>query len=449
MNMQNIGKQNWNDLMGKLCFMGFVLLFFSTVLNAQQTFSNFQELLAFADQQNLAAQTGEIKVLQAQKARLAAIAAIPDPVLNNALNFTNNTKLPVNLFPAEAFGGQKGEYREVQTGVQYNTAIATNLDIKLLNWEGWQNLKLAKLNIVISQTDKLLNQRNLYENLAGVYFNIVQLQAQLEITRRNWETADTLCAIAERKYQQGIAKQQDVNDSRVNQINIQENARQMEFLIKQQYLALKILADIPDETAIAIVEKTAPEATAIRPEILPGDVNVRHFQLKEQSSQLSLRKTNRAFLPTVSFVANNSYNLYNPDFSVFSGNWIHSQYIGLRMNVNLPTANTVANRSNARFALLLSQKEREQAQIQSTLEHQQRVVEWDKTVSQKQAYAQVLNLQRDTYFKNKNLYEEGIQGIDRTLTSFTAMLNAEYNLIASQVSVALAAAKIDIKNKFQ
>lgn len=65
MNMQNMGKQNWNDLMGKLCFMGFVLLFFSTVLNAQQTFSNFQELLAYADQQNLAAQTGDIKILQA------------------------------------------------------------------------------------------------------------------------------------------------------------------------------------------------------------------------------------------------------------------------------------------------------------------------------------------------------------------------------------------------
>ena len=65
MNMQNMGKHKWNDLIGKLCFMGFVLLFFSTVLNAQQTFSNFQELLAFADPKKLAAQTGEIKILLA------------------------------------------------------------------------------------------------------------------------------------------------------------------------------------------------------------------------------------------------------------------------------------------------------------------------------------------------------------------------------------------------
>jgi hypothetical protein len=76
------------------------------------------------------------------------------------------------------------------------------------------------------------------------------------------------------------------------------------------------------------------------------------------------------------------------------------------------------------------------------------VTDREKVAAQQATNVEILAIQRDTYFKNRNLYTEGVQGIDRTLASFTAMVNAEYNLIATQVSLALAQAKIDIHNKF-
>jgi outer membrane protein len=415
---------------------------------AQHIFNSFEELCAFADTKNKTAQSGEIKLQQARKAKLAAMAAIPDPVLNNSLNFTDNTRLPVNLFPAEAFGGNEGEYREVQTGVRFNTAISSNLDIKLLNLEGWQNVKLAKLNVEIAETDNRLNAKNLHENLAATYYNIVQLQAQLESTRRSLLVADTLLQVAENKFREGMARQQDVNDARINQLNTAENARQIGFLMEQQYLSLKILADIPENEAILVAEKplTAPpvEPPAIRPNLL----YLRNSTLQEQSARTSFRKSQYVFAPSLSFVANNTYNQYNPDFTVFGGNWINSQFVGLRLQYLLPTANTVANRSKTRFDLLLSQKNAEKAKIQTALEQKKLETEWSKAHSQQQNDAQVLDLQRDSFQKNRHLYAEGLQGIDRALTSFSAVLNAEYSLIASQVNIRLAQAKIDINNKF-
>ena len=187
---------------------------------AQRTFTSLDALLAYSSTKSISMQSNDIRLLQAKKAQLAAIIGIADPQANISGSFLNNTQLPVNLFPAEIFGGQKGEFREVQTGVKYNTSSAQSLDIKLLNLEAWQNLKLSKINIEITQTDNKLNQKSLYENIASTYYNIVQLNAQLESTKQNLLVADTLLQVTENKYKQGIAKQQDINESRVNQLTI-------------------------------------------------------------------------------------------------------------------------------------------------------------------------------------------------------------------------------------
>jgi outer membrane protein len=434
-------------MLNKLLFS--VIIYLSiTPIHAQIIFNNFEALTTYADAKNKTAQSGEIKLQQAQKAKLAAMVAIADPVLSNAANFTDNTRLPVNLFPAEAFGGNKGEYREVQTGVRYNTAISSNLDLKLLNLEAWQNLKLAKLNIEMTETDNLLNAKNLHENLAATYYNIVQLQAQLESTQRSLLIADSLLQVAENKFTEGIVRQQDVNDARINRLNTAENVRQIGFMIEQQYLSLKILADIPENEEIVVTEKSGTTPN-IRPSaIQPNLLLLQRNTLQEQSAFTNFKKSKYAFAPTISFVANNTYNQYNPDFTVFGGNWINSQFVGLRVQYILPTANTVANRSKSRFDHLLSQKNIEKVKIQIELEQKKLENEWTKAHSQQQNDQLILDLQRDNFQKNRDLYAEGLLGIDRVLTSFSAVLNAEYNLIASQVSIQLAQAKININDKF-
>lgn len=414
---------------------------------AQRTFTSLDALLAYSSTKSISMQSNDIRLLQAKKAQLAAIIGIADPQANISGSFLNNTQLPVNLFPAEIFGGQKGEFREVQTGVKYNTSSAQSLDIKLLNLEAWQNLKLSKINIEITETDNKLNQKSLYENIASTYYNIVQLNAQLESTKQNLLVADTLLQVTENKYKQGIAKQQDINESRVNQLTIKENINQIAYLIKQHYLSLKILADIPQNEEIEIIEKVNANPLPAEPNIKLNDLLVQSYLLKQQSALTNLQKTKRSMAPTLSFVANNSFNQYNNEFTVFGGKWITSNYVGLKLNFVLPNANTISNQYKAQYDYQLAQKNTEQARIKSDLTYKQLETDWSKALSQQKSHAEILAIQQDTYQKNKNLYNEGLQSIDRTLSSFNAMLNANYSLIASTVSVLLAQSKIDINNK--
>jgi outer membrane protein TolC len=109
----------------------------------------------------------------------------------------------------------------------------------------------------------------------------------------------------------------------------------------------------------------------------------------------------------------------------------------------------ISNKTKAYFDYELAKKNTQQAQIKVDLNSKQLSNDYEKAISQQQSNAEILEIQRDTYEKNKNLYAEGLIGIDRTLNSFNAMLNANYNLITSKVSILLAQSKIDINNKIK
>jgi outer membrane protein len=261
--------------------------------------------------------------------------------------------------------------------------------------------------------------------------------------------ADTLLALAERKYEQGIVKQQDVNDSRVSQLTIKDNISQIEFLIKQNYISLKILSDIPDDVNIEILEKISTNPVITKPLVQYNNLMVESNRLKELSAFTTIQKTRRAFSPTVSFVASNSFNQYNNDFTIFGGKWITSNYVGMKVNFALPNANTLSNKYKAQYDYQLAQKNTEQAKIKADLTVTQLETDWEKAMSQTKNYDDILEIQRDTYDKNKNLYNEGLISIDRVLNSFNALINAKYSLISSKANVSLAQAKIDINNKIR
>ncbi len=435
--------------MKKIFLIIFLLVSHLADIQAQQKFENLESLLAYADAKNISIKANDIRLLQAKKTLLASKLAIADPMVNVSATFTDNTRLPVNILPAEILGGKPGEFKEVQFGVQYNTNSTQNIDIKLLNLEGWKNYKLAEINIQISESDNKLNRKNLHDNIASAYYNIVQLNTQLESTKQNLSIADSLLALAQRKYKQGIAKQQDMNDSKVNSLTIKENIRQIEFLVKQNYTTLKILSDIPESENIEILEKNNPISDMQRPVVELNNLLIESNRLRELSAFTTIQKTKKAFAPTASLIFNNAFNLYNNDFSILSGKWITSNYIGLRVNLPLPNANTLSNKFKAQYDYDLARKNSEQAQIKADLTTRQLETDWEKAISQTKNYTEIVEIQKETYAKNRNLYNEGLISIDRVLNSFNALTNAIYSLNSSKVSISLAQAKIDINNKIK
>jgi len=426
----------------------FFVVIFSYPVFSQQVFRDLTSVLRYADTASTKLKSGSIREEQARKAKLAALMSIADPQAASNSSFTNNTKLPVSILPADAFGGPAGTSREIRIGTHYNTAVVNSVEVKLLNLEGWSNLKLSKVNLQMSQTDSRLAKKELYENIAGAYFNIVQLQEQAKSVLRNIAVSDSLLTIVKNKYAAGQVKKQDVNDAQVNVLKLRENADQLEFLRQQQLLTLALLIDLPGEV-LPEIQQDMPEVSTLKPEIQTNRLSLENSQLKEHYARLEYRRKRWSQLPTLSFVANQSFNLYNEDFAVTNGNWISSNYVGLKLSVPLPNSKSVADRFNARYDQQLARETLRQEELSSAREHQNLSIEWDKAAAKVESKATILSLQADTYRKNRRLYTEGLLGLDRTLDSLNTLIQTDYELVESKVNLMLAAAKIEINNQIQ
>lgn len=414
--------------------------------NAQQVFHDFTSFLKYAESKSISLKNADIKSVQAKKAKLAAKIGIIDPQISLNSSFIDNLKLGVTLLPADAFGGQPGISKAIQMGSPYQTNVTQMADIKLFNFEGLKNYDLAKINIDISSTDVKLTRKSLYENIATSYYNIVLLNEQQKSTQKNIAISDSLYQITKNKYEAGLVKQQDVNDSRVNLLNLQENEKQIAFQMEQNYITLKILADIPENEQFSIDEKIVEPGTE-KPTIQKNVLSKESALYKEKYALTDYKKQKSVFIPTLSFVGSFQYNHYSQDFKISGNDWFNSRYVGLKLGIPLPNAKTISNRINAKYNYELAIQNTQQAEIKAELDYKKLDIEWNKNYSQLQTNTEIAAIQNDTYQKNKNLYKEGLQSLDKTLNSLNTKVNAEYNLNSSKVNLQLSKVKIDINNQ--
>lgn len=422
-----------------------ILLFGLVAMNqnaiAQKTFATLDELLEYAKTKSTSIQSGAIKTAQAKKAKLAAIVGVFDPTGSQSFSFTDNTKIPVQVI-----GGQ-----QVETGVQYVSNFNQYGEIKLLNLAGWENLNLAKINLKTTDLDNKSTLKSLYENIASSYYNIINLNEQIKSTEENLKAAETLLKTAESKYMQGTVKQQDVNDTRASFLTTKENVEQLKLMLQQQYLALKILTDIPETENILINQTIEKEVSLSKPDIIYNDLNVNNSMLKEKYAFSSYRQTVKTQWPTLNFFVSNTSQQFNTQFKLFDSNvdWIKSAYIGAKLTMTIPTATSISQKYKAKYDYELAQKNTEHTKIKADLEFKQLGVDYEKALSQSKTNAEIFALRKDTYEKNQKLYAEGLLGIDQTINSYNAMVNGNYSLISSNVNVLLALSKIDINNNIK
>jgi outer membrane protein TolC len=422
------------------------LLLLHIPATAQTTISTFDEFIPFAKANSLTIKNGEIQLTQAKKAKLASLLGIIDPAGNASFSYTNNTQLPINLIASEILGGAPGTFKEVRFGVQYNSNFNTYVEAKLLNLQGWEDYKLSKLNIKLTEGNNKLSIKSLFENSANIFFNIATLNEQLKSANKTLFSADTLYNITLNKYQAGLINQQILNESIINRKEREAEIDQIKFLIKEQYIALKLICDIPDsiEFVIDTKEKDSPKNQQIEANNLLLNI----AQLNYQSTLSNYRKAKYAFMPSISLLTSISNQQFNTKNRLLdnSVSWIPSSYIGFRLSVPLPSASSIAAVSKAKYDSQLAFNDQEKAKIKTHNEFIKLQIEYNKALSQIESNKAVYLLRKENYEKNVANFKEGLIGLDVTLKSFTEMVNSNYSLLASEKMVALVLTKILINN---
>ena len=413
-------------------------------------FNTVDSLFKYAEKQSIAIKTGEQQVLLAKWQKISAQAGLVNFRMQTSFSLTDNVKLPVTYFPAEAFGGEPGTFKEVTTGQQFMGNVNFAPQIDLINPVSWTKLKSAKINQELTNVNNLIVKKSLFESISAGYYNIISLKEQIGISRKNLYTADTLQIIMQNKYKEGIVRQQDLNDATINKLALEDKLTQLNISLNQQFYALKILCDIPQNEEIILTETANYEQQFKFGLHTDNQLQHKSSLLKSGLANEDLRANRLAQYPTVSIVAYDGWqqNSRNQFFDSNS-NWINSQYIGLRLSMPFPDINRFTLTKTANINKTIAELDAEHSKHQNDMANIQLKLDYEKAYSQLNTTKQIFLLKEENYQMALNQFNESILPSDKLLTAFNDMLASRLNYSAAFANLLYAKSKIEINNSIK
>ena len=427
-----------------------VILFLPFMVWSQEKkeFHTLDEVLAFAKEKKVSFRNDIIQQNLAELTRKTAVGNAFNPRIPVSAQVIDNMNLQTNYIPAEVFGGLPGSFREITMGLQYVSTFSIQPQFDIINLGNISRIKLAKTNQELVANQQKINEWTIYDQLNGIYFNILSFQGQQQMVEQNIVIAKQILTIVNNRFEEGIVRKQDVNEAEVNLIRLQDQLSQLQFniQIQQQNLALFFENEVNP-----ILNQNIRDFD--HKQILTEANNnlwVNHYQLREKVAEQEWKAAQKQQLPVLGFVSSfNWQNLSNESFFHPNSNWIRYNYVGLRLSWDLPT--TVSKYSAVKEKKMqwqMAENDRIHFLRENETRNSNLLVEYEKTSSQLENFKKIQTLKEDTYQKYFDQYQENILPLDKLLTAQTDMLLSQLNVITALAGIGFSENKIIINNKF-
>lgn len=431
----------------------FSLIFLASIgLKAQSTlqFNSIDSLFKYAERNSATIKSGHQQSLSAKWTKIASVGNTINFKSPFTASWTDNTTLPVSYLPAEAFGGPAGTFKQVSLGQQYVTSYAITPQIDIINPSAWARIKSAELNKQLTETNNLIAKKSLYESISATYYNIISINAQINNVQQSITAADSILLIAKNKFNQGLIREQDVNNSTINLLNVQDKLNQLQLSLEQNYNSMKILCDFKAENSIQITESISTinsNAKSVSSNLIEKQSQLQASYLKSELTATRLA----SFSPTLSLIFNQNWQQNsNVSFTDANANKFTSQYIGVRVTVPFPLdVNRLSTNYTSKINYRIATINSAHATLQNQINNKQLDLEFLKAKSTYNTAKQVSELKDLNYQKILNQYREGIISTDILLTAFTDKINAQLNYSSAFAGLKYAESKININNKIQ
>ncbi|MBY0245950.1 MAG: TolC family protein, partial [Sphingobacteriaceae bacterium] len=375
-----------------------------------------------------------------------AISNSINPRIPSSLQAINNTQLQANFLPGEAFGLPKGSFKEITIGQKYNTTLNIQPQFDLINIANIAQIKSAKINTDLTENQNKISERAIYEKINLIYFNILNLNAQKEILIENISLATKIVALTNDKYKEGISRKQDLNEANVNLISLQDKLEQVELNLNIQYGNLDLILENESKTLLIenIWNYETLSEVAQSDKMLETENSILQLKLAEQEYK-TLKFQN---IPTLSFISSFNWQNLNQEQYLFSNsNWNSFNFVGLRLNWDLPTTvQKVSALKNKALQIQILKNNLKHNELEVKNTKKQLFLEYQKVVKQSANFKLIYELKKDNYLKNYNQYQEGIIALDKIILSQNETLNSKLNLAASLANVGYNKYKMSINN---
>jgi len=374
------------------CVVAILLITFTYKVEAQQAYT-LKQAQSFALENAYNLQKAKAEVDRAQSV-VKETTAIGLPQVNASGRFSQFIDIPVQVVPAEFFGGAPGELAEVQFGTDYSMNAAISASQLIFDGSYIVGLQAARTYNLLAKQSLEKVQADIKEMVAQAYYAVIILEESKILLGSTIENTEKLLEEQRAYFEQGLLDETDVDQLELQFQTLQNQLKSIERNAMISKNLLKFQMGLPLESEINLADNvetlTALDAEADFDGLNFNSKSNIGYKLSETNvnlQRLNFKNKRAGYLPSLAAFYNYELNAFRNNFDFFSNtnNYFPTNVWGLSLNVPIFTSGLKHQQvQQAKIAIKTAELDQKIAEEGLKLEYQQ-AMEKLKTAIENQA----------------------------------------------------------------
>lgn len=395
---------------------------------AQLRFSTLKEVLDYADRNAISIQSAMHQEKIAESKSRASKAALL-PSVNGFAGFNDNIILQPTLVPANLFnpGAPAGTFKEYTFGKKYMYSTGVQASWDIVNFQKWFAIKTTEATQKLNEANTVKARYQAYNQLAQTYYSILLTKKYIKICESNITASDSIYKIAEDKYEAGIFTEENLNRSKIQQMQTEQQVSSLSSSLGQLYNQLQSQLNSTDSLILT------DELSAVQPDLeqeevistVAPDVQIEQAQLELNRRQLEGARSMQYPTFTIGYQFNRNWAM-DKMFDLSNANNLPQHFWNVKLDI--PVFNGLSTREKvvqSRIQYRQQQQVLDNKKLTAQKEDDNLKIQFRQSTEDLKKQEEILRLQYRNDNHSKNRYESGIIGLDERLDKFKDLLQEQ------------------------
>ena len=405
---------------------------------------SLEEAVAYGLENNRRVINANLEVQKAYKEKWKTIA-IGLPQITAEADYQNFIELPTSLIPAQFFGGEEGEFAEVQFGTPQTMRAGVTLN--QLIFDGSYLVGLESIKVYLDISENLLEKTvlEIRKNIINSYFNVLLTRENILFLEKNRANLKTNLEELTQLFRNGFEEEESVEQLRLTLSNIETQLRYAQNVERITLDMLKLLMGFPTQSPLFLKDELDGLTTASLFEFptetapkIENNIDVKIAQNNFASEGLLYKLERSKNLPRLSAFLNGNYTGNSETFSFTEANqkWFGASMLGVKLQV--PIFSSFMRRANsqkAKIAVAQAETNLNETQERIYIEIQAATNEYQLAVENYFTTKENLALATRIKEKNQIKYFEGLASSFEYREAQLQLYSAQNNYLKSIQSV--------------
>jgi outer membrane protein TolC len=423
-------------------FFAFLIALFliqSPLLYAQdQEFSfSLQEAQAYAVKHGYQTRLAQKDVEKAER-KVKETIGTGLPQVDAAANYENYLTFPIQLVPAESFGGPEGEFVEFVFGTEQRMGAQLNASQLVFDGSYFVGLQAAKVYEELAKNDLKKAEIDIRNLVTGAYAGVLISEKNAEVLKMISENLDKNFTESEALYKEGFIGQENKDQMELLMLNAENAFLQAERQLPIARNQLKFILGIPLDKEITLTDELDQVVEGgDQQAYLSTDFNVEQHidytvvNTQLEATELLLKQQRSTYLPTLNAFYSYQENSFSNEFNFFDdAPWFPTELIGLNLSVPLFSGFSRKNRvEQAKLDVEKVELSKQLLEQQLRLNVTEARSEYSFALQQYQNRKRNLELATRIYNKTEIKYDEGLSSSTELTQANNQLVEAEANYI--------------------